>query len=191
MLRLGKACPGMSNLCRNNKVPISPERTELFCLFAACSYTSMEVTILVGYGLCVLVLWNDKLPISLETIEMRFGKGLHLVRCTLELQNLLFCVGIVRYRLSGNQIFRCFKLKKVKDYMRYQDDFLLLLKLQRYAILDDDPRILLANQFAAFFTFDLFDLFILIPRVHCYIVHFLYVSDTVRIQIIFINILGT
>ena len=75
--------------------------------------------------------------------------------------------------------------------MRYQDDFLLLLKLQRYAILDDDPRILLANQFAAFFTFDLFDLFILIPRVHCYIVRFLYVSDTVRIQIIFINILGT
>ena len=36
-----------------------------------------------------------------------------------------------------------------------------------------DPKILLANQFAEFFTFDLFDLLNLIPGVHCYIVLFL------------------
>ena len=32
-----------------------------------------------------------------------------------------------------------------------------------------DPRILLANQFAEFFSFDLFDLLILLPGVFCYI----------------------
>ena len=32
------------------------------------------------------------------------------------------------------------------------------------------PQNTLANQFARFFTFDLFDLLILIPGVHCYIV---------------------
>ena len=50
-------------------------------------------------------------------------------------QNLLFWAGIVWHRLSANQIVRCFKLKKLKNYMRYQVDFLLPLKLQKYAIL--------------------------------------------------------
>ena len=50
-------------------------------------------------------------------------------------QSLLFWAGIVWHRLSANQIVRCFKLKKLKNYMRYQVDFLLPLKLQKYAIL--------------------------------------------------------
>ena len=54
--------------------------------------------------------------------------------------------------------------------MRYQVDFLLPLKLQKNAILGYDPKILLANCFAGFFTFDLFDLLILIPVIHCCIV---------------------
>ena len=36
-------------------------------------------------------------------------------------------------------------------------------------------KIFLATQFAGFFTFDLFDLLILIPGVHCYIVHVVFV----------------
>ena len=35
-------------------------------------------------------------------------------------QNLLFWAGIVWHRLSANQIVRCFKLKKLKNCMRYQ-----------------------------------------------------------------------
>ena len=37
-----------------------------------------------------------------------------------------------------------------------------------------DPKILLANQFAEYFTFGLFDLLNLIPGVHCYIVYLFY-----------------
>ena len=54
--------------------------------------------------------------------------------------------------------------------MRYQVDFLLLLKLQKICYFGLCHKILLANQFAGFFTFDLFFLLILIPGTHCYIV---------------------
>ena len=68
-------------------------------------------------------------------------------------------------RLSANQIIRYFKLK---SYMRYQVDFLLPLKLQKISYYFGLCwKILLVNQFAGFFTFDLFDLLILIPRDHC------------------------
>ena len=54
--------------------------------------------------------------------------------------------------------------------MRYQVDFLLPLKLQKISCYFGLCRkILLANQFPGFFTFDLFDLLTLIPRVHWYI----------------------
>ena len=75
------------------------------------------------------------------------------------------------HRLVGNHIVRCFKLKKLKNYMRYQVDFLLPLKLQKISYYFGLCwKILLANQFAEFFTFDLFCMLILIPGVHCYIV---------------------
>ena len=45
-------------------------------------------------------------------------------------KNMLFWAGIVRHSLSANQTVRCFKLKKLKNDMRYQVDFLLPLKLQ-------------------------------------------------------------
>ena len=85
-------------------------------------------------------------------------------------QNLLFQADIVWYRLSANQIVRCFKIKKLKRYMRYQVDFLLPLKLQKIYYFGLCRKILLANQFAGFFTFDLCDVLILILGVHCYIV---------------------
>ena len=85
-------------------------------------------------------------------------------------QDLLFWAGIIWCRLSANQIVRYFKLKKLKSYMKYQVDFLLPLKLQKICYFGLFLKILLANQFTGFFTFDLFDLLILIPGVHCYIV---------------------
>ena len=85
-------------------------------------------------------------------------------------QNLLFWADIVWYRLSANQIGRYFKLKNLKNYMRYHVDFLLLMKLQKRYYFGLCLKIVLPNQFAGFFTFDLFDLLILIPGVHCYIV---------------------
>ena len=47
--------------------------------------------------------------------------------------------------------------------MRYQVDFLLPLKLQKIYYFELYQKIVLANQFAGFFTFDSFDLLILIP----------------------------
>ena len=55
--------------------------------------------------------------------------------------------------------------------MRYQVDFLLPLKLQKMSYYFGLCRkILLVNQFAGFFTFELFDLLILILGVHYNIV---------------------
>ena len=55
--------------------------------------------------------------------------------------------------------------------MRYQVDILLPLKLQKISYYFGlCQKILLDNQFAGFFTFDLFDLLISIPGVHCYMV---------------------
>ena len=67
-------------------------------------------------------------------------------------QNLLFWACIVWHRLSANQIVRCFKLKKLKNYMRYQVDFLLPLKLEKLSeYFSLCRKILLASQFAGFF----------------------------------------
>ena len=86
-------------------------------------------------------------------------------------QNLLFLADIVWYRLSANQIVRCFKLKKLINCVRYQVDFLLSLKLQKISYYFGLCwKIFLVNQVAGFFTFDLFDLLMWIPGVHCYIV---------------------
>ena len=45
-------------------------------------------------------------------------------------KNMIFWAGIVRHRLSSNQIDKCFKLKKLTKDMRYQDDLFLPLKLE-------------------------------------------------------------
>ena len=82
-------------------------------------------------------------------------------------QNLLCWAGIVWHRLSANQIGRYFKLKKLKNCMRYRVDFLPPLKLQKIYYFELCWKILLANQFVGVFTSDLFDLLIL--GVHCHI----------------------
>ena len=82
-----------------------------------------------------------------------------------------FWAGIVWHRLSANQIVRCFKFEKLKNHMSYQVDFLLPLKLKKKSYYFGLCwKILLGNHCAGYFTFDLFDLLIFIPGVHCYIV---------------------
>ena len=108
----------MPNVFQNNKAPMSLERVKLFCLFVSCSYPSMEATVLCCFRWSSMpkVLWNNKSPISLERVEW-FGRFfacsyLHFVRNLWSFKNMLFWIGIVSYRLSANQIVRCFKLKK-------------------------------------------------------------------------------
>ena len=123
-----------------------------------------------------------------------FVDFLHVVICVLldihwSYQNMLFWAGIIRHSPSGNQIVRCFKLKKLENYARNQVDFLLPFKLQKISCYFGLCRkTLLANQIARIFTFDLFDLLILIPVVHCYIVLLIWVTWIVNIGHILIQI---
>ena len=129
-----------------------------------------------------LVGYRPTCPKFPETTNQYFWKGscdfvgfLQAVICILldihwSYKNVLFWAGIVRHSLSANQTVRCFKLKKLKKDMRHQVDFLLPFKLEYCAILVDDLKILLANQFAGFLTFGLFDWLNLIPGAYCYIV---------------------
>ena len=99
---------------------------------------------------------------------------------------ILGWAGIFWHRLSTNQIVRCFKSKKLKSYMRYQVDFLLPWKLRKISYYFGlRCKILLANQFAGFFTFDWFDLLIL--EVHCYIVLAVIVAIIIVVVVLYLD----
>ena len=145
-------------------------------LFVACSYTSMEATLLSCHFSWVWSrmpkgLWNDLWKGLSDFVDF-----LHAVTCILldihwSYKNMLLWVAIARSRLSTNQILKCFKQEKLENYMRCHVDFLLLLELQKnHAFWGYDPKKLLADLFTGFFTFELFDLLILIPGIHCCIV---------------------
>ena len=161
----------MPNLLqKKNKVLISLGRVELFCLFVACSYTTMEATCyhanLVGYG-------PTYPKFSEITNRKYFWKGFILgdfvvffqvvIFILLDIRwnykNILFWVDTVRHMLSANQIVRYFKTKKWKTIWVTK---LILCHHWSYknyhAILNYGTKKLLANQFAEFFTFDLLDL---------------------------------
>ena len=72
--------------------------------------------------------------------------------------------------------------------MRYQVDFLLPLKLQKICYFGLCRKKLLANHFAGFFTFDLFNLLILIPGIHSYI-RLVVISVIITVIIIIIIII--
>ena len=133
--------------------------------------------VLVGYGPACPKFSKIKNRQYLWKEFSHFVDFLHAVICILldihsSYQHLLFWAGIVRHRISTNQIVTCCKLKKLENYMRYQVDFLLPLKLQKISCYFWICRkILLAYQFAGFLTFELFDLLIVILcGGHCYIV---------------------
>ena len=87
---------------------------------------------------------------------------------------------------ASNQIVRCFTVKKLDNYIRYH--FLPPLKLQEiscYFWLW--CNIFLANQFAGFFTFDLFEVLILMPGVHrCIVLIMNILIDNLLFSVFFI-----
>ena len=103
------------------------------------------------------ILWNNKLAISLERVEWFCWffacSYLHLVNIPWSYNNMLFWVGIVRHRLSANQIVRCFKLKKHENCMRWQVDFLLSLKLQKICYFGLWPQNTLGQSVCRIFYF--------------------------------------
>ena len=134
LVRHASACPRFSKISKQQSL----KTVELFCLFVACCYTSMEATVLsCGFSW----VWSNMSSSLKQQITSIFRKDrdfvdfLQAVICLLldicwSYKNMLFWAGIVRYSLSANQIVRYFKLKKLKKDMRYQVDFLLPLNLE-------------------------------------------------------------
>ena len=168
----------MPNVFGNNEAPTSPERVELFCIFVACSYTSMETTVLSCsfswiWSDMPKVLQNNKSPISLEKVWWLCWffafSYLHVARYKIKLQ---------KYAIFGwyCRLSDFLNLKNSKTIWDVTLIFYMVrqpLKLQNHFIqfwVILGSQILLVNQFAGFFTFDLIDLLILIPGIHCYVV---------------------
>ena len=89
--------------------------------------------ILVGYGLACPKFSEATNHQCLWKWSCEFLGFLLLVICIVldihwNYKYMLFWAGIVRHRHSVNHIVKCLKLKKLKKDMRYQVDFLLLLK---------------------------------------------------------------
>ena len=121
----------MPSLLQNNKVPISLGRIELVCFFVACSYTSMEATVLSYHFSWVWscmpkVLWNNKSPISLERVYWFCWffacSYLHLVRYPLKLKYAVFLlaltgIGSQPIRLSDVLNLKISKIYKVPSWL--------------------------------------------------------------------------
>ena len=117
----------------------------------SCTNTHLDVTIMVNHGMVK----NKKTGISWE-------------RNIIFLQNKEILNLCLRWQILRSY---CFVAEvTIKSYMRYQVDFLIPLKLQKIYYFGLCRKIILANQFAGFVTFDVCDLLIVIPGVHCFIV---------------------
>ena len=124
----------MSKVLQNNKATISLGRVELFCLFVVWKVQCYHV-VLVGYGSACPKFSEATNHQYLWKGSSDFVDFLQIVICILldihrSYKNMLFWAGLFRHSLSANQIVRCFKLKKLKNHMRWQFDFLLPLKLE-------------------------------------------------------------
>ena len=124
-------------------------RLELFCLFAACSCTSGKAKVLWCRFSWV---WSD-IPKVLFFILTSICIMLDF---HWSYNYMLFWDVIVRHRLSTNQIVRCFKLRNLKNYVSYQVDFLLPLKLRKTCYFGLSPRNTLDQSVCRFFYFWLF-----------------------------------
>ena len=109
-----------------------------------------------------MIWWIEQIELLLCTESDRYP---------FKLPKFAILAGIFWHRLSTNQIVRCFKLKKLQSYMRYQIDFLLPLKLQKISCYFGlCSKILLANHFTEFLNFWLVWLVNLntgVPLLHC------------------------
>ena len=136
LVRHARACPRFSKI----KQQYHWEELSCFIYFLHVVTDPWKLqcyhVILVGYG--------PECPKFSETTNHQYlWKGLsdfvdflQVVICILldihwSYKNMLFWAGIVRHSLSANHIVRWFKIKKLRNYMRYQVNLLLPLKLQK------------------------------------------------------------
>ena len=102
-------------------------------------------------------------------------------------KNMLFWAGLFKHSLSANQIVRCFKLKKLKNHMRWQFDFLLPLKLEEICYFGLWPQNTLGQSVCRIFYFWLVWLVKLNtggPLLHCTCCPYIFVNNFFYICII-------
>ena len=127
----------MLNLLQNNSANIFG-KSWVICLFVACSYTLMEATVLSCpfswvWSCMPKVLWNNQSPISVERVEwLSWFFSMQLFSsCWIFIEATKLCYFGMALSCIGSHIVRYFKLKKLGNYVSYQVDFLLPLKLQK------------------------------------------------------------
>ena len=121
------------------------------------------------------VLWSNKSPVSLERVVWLCwffrNINLHLVRYPLKLRKFDILGWYCQAQPLSHSDCQLFWILKTQKRYEVSSCFFLPLKLEEIlCYLGFDPKTLLANQFAGYFTFGLFDLLNLIPGFHYYIV---------------------
>ena len=122
----------MSKVLQNNKATICLGRVELFCLFVACSYTSMEATVLSCRFSWV---WSACPKFSEVTNHQFLWKGscdfvdfLQVVICILldihwSYKNVLFWAALSGIASQPFRLSDVLNRKKLEHDMRYQVDY--------------------------------------------------------------------
>ena len=183
----------MLNLLQNNSANIFG-KSWVICLCVACSYTLMEATVLSCPFSWVLscmpkVLWNNQSPISVERVEWFswFFCMQLFSSCWIFIEATKLCYFGMALSCIGSQPVILSDILNLKN-----SETMWVIKLifcfhwsykKHYAILGYDPKKLkklLVIFFAGFFTFDLFDLLIVISGVHCYILLYVFYSLLTR-----------
>ena len=187
------ACLGMLNLLQNNCANIFG-KSWVICLFVAFSYTLMEATVLSCpfswvWSCIPKVLWNNQSPISMERVEWFswFFCMQLFSSCWIFIEATKLCYFGMALSCIGSQPVILSDILNLKN-----SETMWVIKLifcfhwsykKHYAILGYDPKKLkklLVIFFAGFFTFDLFDLLIVISGVHCYILLYVFYSLLTR-----------
>ena len=131
----------MPNVLQNNKVPITLGTVKLFCLFVTIITHLRKLqcyhVVLFEYGSACPKFSKITNSLYLWKALSDFVDFLHVVICILSdihwsYKNMLFWACTLGHRLSANGIVRCFKLKELKNYVRYQVDFFFHWSNKKY-----------------------------------------------------------
>ena len=172
----------MPNLLHNKKAPVPLRRVELFCLFVALMSNYTHLWKLQCYH-AILFGYCPACPKFSEITNRQylwkafsdFVDFLHVVICILldihwSYKICYFGLALSSINSQPTRFSDVLNLKNSKTMWGTKLIFCYHWSYEKYANLGYGPQKFLADQFAEFFTFDVFNLLILVQRVHCYIV---------------------
>ena len=167
LFKHGRACPRFSKITKQKYLF---EGFELFCLFVACSYTSMAATVLS----CFSRVWSCMPKVFKATNHQYLWKGscdfVDFLQVVISIEATKICYFGLTYSGITSQPIRLSDVVNVNN-SRYQVDFLLPLKLEeRLCCFGLWPQNSLGQSVCRIFYFWLVWLVKLNTGVHCCIV---------------------